>query len=311
VGIGFTKRHDSVTVTDVFDGSPAARAGIRLGDRLLAVDGAGTENLTWMAIAGRLAGEPGSSIVLTIAAPHTTSRDVTLERQAFVRRDVESRALGEGIALVTVTRLRSETAVELRRVVEAAETAALILDLRNAGGGYWESAVEVASLFLPKGALVAGIERAAKGPEAHPPIPPVTHYYASGDRPMLDRPMVVLIGAHTAGSFEIVAAALKHNGRATAVGEPSAGLGAIESLFIVGERLAIRVPTGMIVQPSGKPLASDPVLPDVAVARDDGSPDAPLDRAVRGLRDATMSTARGTAAARPPEHPGGTPRVSP
>jgi carboxyl-terminal processing protease len=237
-----------ITVQSPVVGAPAWRSGIVAGDRIRAIDGVPTRQMTLEESLRRLRGRPGAPVVLAIVAASapadtgSTARDVTLVREIVKiesvlgdrRRPDGSWEWGiEGEPACAIIRIESfgeRTADELRRVLDAiggaAGTEAVVLDLRGNAGGLLSAAVEVCDIFLNDGVIVStrGRVPAAGGDAA------LDVRRAESGASLAGVPMAVLIDGLTASAAEVVAACLQDHGRAIIVGSRSFGKGTVQSI---------------------------------------------------------------------------------
>lgn len=268
VGIGAEVglRNGWFTILSPLDDSPAWRAGVMAGDRVIAIDGESTEGLGVDACIAKLMGEPGTEVTLTVVRTTGEQTDITVTRQpirvlpvrGFARADA-----GEGawrfllddkhnIAYVRLSQFTPGCAEQLRAAIEQAtagssgELGALILDLRFNPGGVMEEAVAIADMFLQQGEIVSTQGRTGNARTERAERP--------GTLP--DFPMVVLVNAQSASASEIVAGALGDNNRATVLGTRTFGKGLVQSvrplasgagvLKLTEQRYAL--PSGRVIQ---------------------------------------------------------------
>lgn len=244
-------------------GSPAYRAGVQAGDRILRIDGRRTDNIKWNEVAGRIQGPEGSRVKLTILREGIQETiDIEVERGQVRVPSVLgwSRTAAdptrwtypvpghEKAAYIQITEFKSKTADELRSALEKAKGAGadrLVLDLRGNPGGLLDQAVKVADLFLEGGEIVSTRDRNGRGPS----------FSAREAGTACGWPVAVLIDGNSASASEIVAAALKDHDRATVIGERSYGKGSVQEVFPLphadGEA-AMKLTTRTYWRPSGK-----------------------------------------------------------
>lgn len=233
-----------------FKGTPAWEARLLPGDVIAKVDGevlSGLEHTTDGA--EKLKGAPGSQVVLTIERPGREGAfDLTLTRARIDRESVRrERILGDGIGYLFVESFNAATAQQFRDAIQRLEAQglrALILDLRDNGGGYVDAAVDVADLFLPADTLVVTTRgRGGAVAEAHETREPQ----------VTSVPVAVLINQHTASASEILAGALVDCGVAAAVGVRSYGKGSVQSLlYLIGGTAKLKLTTHYFFTPSGR-----------------------------------------------------------
>lgn len=213
---------DFLTIISPIPDSPAEAAGLRSGDIILAIDGKDMTGVDPELARKQVLGPAGSVVTLTIKRGDEEPFDVAITRAKIIVKSVEGKMLDNGIAYVQITTFGDKTSAELQVVLEelmAQNPKGLILDLRNNGGGYLQSAIEVTSQFIPADEVVLH-ERYGNGD--------IETHRSLGEGLATDVPMVVLINEATASASEIVAGALQDLGRAKLVGVVSYGKGSVQ-----------------------------------------------------------------------------------
>jgi carboxyl-terminal processing protease len=254
LGLRVAVQRDSLVVASVVPGGPAALAGIRPGERLVAVDGrpigAGDPGLA----ATLLEGPEGSAVVLGLARGGRL-REVTLVREVVVPETVAAERR-DGILWIRVSGFSVLTE---RRITAAlvdgfaeAPPRGVVLDLRGNRGGLLGQAVAVADAFLAEGEVV---RTAGRHPDA------IRRYAAAGQDLAQGRPVVVLVDGRTASAAEIVALGLAERGRAALVGSTTLGKGLIQLVAPLPNEGEILVTWSQVLAPSGWPLQGLGVMP--------------------------------------------------
>jgi carboxyl-terminal processing protease len=261
VGVDIDAQAGQLRIARTVADSPAALAGIRAGDRLLAVDGIAVDAQHLAEGLARLRGNAGTAVDLLLArGAGGATYELRLERQAIERRTVRGALVTPAVAYLAITRFGASTPTELYRAVRELRAAAgggrlaLVLDLRDNPGGTLDAAVAVAGAFLDSGLIVRGEGR---GHGAH-----FERHATQGDV-LAGAPLVVLLNARSASGAEIVAAALKDNHRARILGEPSFGKGTVQSLLPLDAGRALQLTTSRFYTPSGASLLGRGVTPDL------------------------------------------------
>ena len=269
-GIGAQVEQDPVTgdivIVTPFRNSPAEEAGVRAGDVVRTVDGESTDGWTVAQAVTRIRGEQGTEVVLGIERPDGTMKEVTITRGTIViptvfTRDIED-ADGDAVSDLAYIELQQFTdqAVrdldkELRRVVEEGYSG-IILDLRRNPGGGLEATIQVADMFLDDGVILREVSR--EGAET------ITEAEPGG--PATEIPVVLLVGPGSASGSEVLACALRDNGRAILVGETTFGKGSVNHLRELSDEGALYVSIARWQCPSGEQIEAVGVAPDVEVA---------------------------------------------
>jgi carboxyl-terminal processing protease len=274
-GVGIVLAPDPTTkflkVGRPMPGTPAYEAGIVADDLIVKVGDASTEGITVPEASKRIKGEPGTKVVLTTrrAGRNPPDEAVTLTRAEIphhpvtgVRRRADDPGRWEwfvdkpaGIGYVHVSTFSGLTTKELRAAVEEIERdggRALVLDLRDNGGGLLNQAIDVCSLFLPEGKPVVSTHGRDPGRTRDFTAKKGAELFAPADR----RPVVVLMNNQSASASEIVASALQDNKRAVVVGERSYGKGSVQKLLPLNgdgdDKAAVKLTTETYWRPNGE-----------------------------------------------------------
>lgn len=281
LGIHIGIRDEQLTVIAPLEGTPAARAGILPGDKIVRIEGESTEGVTLLEAVNVLRGEPGSQVTITIR--HVGSEeeiDVTITREIIEIHSVRGYrrlANGEGwdywvnpeekIGYIRLSAFQENTVAELDGVINtlvAEGVRGLVLDLRSNAGGLLGAAVAVADRFLPEGVVVSirGRVEGTKEERAH----------ADDDYPA-EMLLAVLVNRYSASGSEIVAGALQDYSRATLIGEETFGKGSVQKVIPLRDNAsAIKLTTAKYYTPSGRSFHRDPrtkkggLVPDITVA---------------------------------------------
>jgi carboxyl-terminal processing protease len=269
VGLNVRLLDGTPFIVQAIEGGPAARAGIRPGDRLLALNGQSTIGLTADELLHQLRGAIGSTVTLTIARDRQADRAVTLSRAHVHLPSVTSAVVGDGIGYARIGAFTETTPTELfdamARLRQSGALQGFVLDLRNDLGGLFASAVTVAADFLDGGTVVATHGRGGDN-----------DVYSAPENGDLIRgvPMVVLINGYSASAAEIVAGALQDRHRATVLGTRSFGQGTIQTFFPLDGHGAVRLTTAIYLTPSARSIQGSGITPDVIVPLPPGERDA-------------------------------------
>jgi carboxyl-terminal processing protease len=265
-----------VRIIAPIDETPAARAGIKAGDTIIAVDG---KPLTPASAEGQgpLRGAPGSSVKLTIlreGAPKPL--DISVKRETIRIASVRGRMLEPGYAYVRVSAFQADTAADFEKTLKQLQATAggklrgLVLDLRSNPGGLLTSAVQIADDLLDSGSIVSTRGRIAISD---------TQFAATPGDLMQGAPVAVLVDAGSASASEVLAGALHDNQRARIVGSRTFGKGSVQTLLPLDNGDSVKLTTARYYTPSGKSIQARGIEPDVVLkpekkdGADDGRPD--------------------------------------
>jgi len=260
VGIEVGVRKGRLVVVAPIRDSPAARAGIRAGDRIVKINGTATKDINLSEAVMKMRGRRGSRVTLTLAREgEKRPFNVTITRQIINVPSVGYELLGDGIAYASISSFQSGTARSLAKALKGMSKAepirGLVLDLRHNPGGLLEQAVEVSDLFLDEGLIVTTDNR-GKEVDRREAFP-------EGTQP--DYPIAVLIDGGSASAAEIVAGALKDSGRATVIGTTSFGKGSVQTVIDLDDGAGLKITIAYYRTPSGRLIHEQGVVPDMVV----------------------------------------------
>jgi carboxyl-terminal processing protease len=261
LGIQIGIKDGSLTVIAPIEDTPAFRAGIKAGDKIIKISGESTRNMALHDAVTKMRGPKGSSITLTIFREGWKEpKDFAIVRDIIRIKSVKSKIIGDGIGYVKLTQFQESTASDLSAALGKLKKdgmTSLILDVRNNPGGLLNSAVEVAEQFLPEKKLVVYI-KSRSGEK-------IEYYTEKGTSNYTDMPMVVLINHGSASASEIVAGALKDWNRAIILGVQTFGKGSVQSLIPLSEGSGLRLTTAKYYTPKGTSIQNIGIAPDIVV----------------------------------------------
>jgi len=265
LGIELTLRDDVLTVVAPIEGTPAYRAGIQPGDRIVKIEGLTTKDMQLADAVKRMRGKPGSKITISILRESWTEpRDFPIVREQIRVQSVKSADLEPGIEYVRLRQFQEQTANDLEAALEKftkngknGRMQGLVLDLRNNPGGLLTSAVEVTEKFLDGGKLVVYTEGRVRNQNMR--------FQANAKRVFSDFPMVVLVNQGSASASEIVAGALQDWGRAVVLGTQSFGKGSVQTIIPLSDGSGLRLTTAKYYTPKGRSIHGKGITPDIIV----------------------------------------------
>ena len=238
----------NVLINEPYEGSPAAKAGIRCGDEVLAIDGVSTHGLTSAESSDRMRGKPGTTVVLTIKKLRGETVDVPVVRERIALPSVEYVGmLNEADGYILLEKFTDGVGQSIRDAyheLKAQGMKRLVLDLRGNGGGLLNEAVNIVSLFVPRGSVVV----TAKGRG----IASEEVYKTTTDPVDTEIPILVLVDSGSASASEIVSGALQDYDRATIVGTRTYGKGLVQSIRPLPYDGQLKVTTAKYYTPSGR-----------------------------------------------------------
>lgn len=265
IGIHIGIKDGILTIIASIEDTPAYRAGLQSGDRILEIDGGKTLGMTLTDAVKKLRGPKETKVVITI---QRLNEDRPQEVE-IIRDEIEiscvkgARIINDGIGYVRITQFSIPTSASLQEALNKLITAGmdtLILDLRSNPGGLLKSAVEVSENFLKKDQPIVTI-RGRKG------VYNGDSMKAEGSYHYVDFPMVVLVNQGTASASEIVAGALQDHKRAIVLGDTTFGKGSVQSVIQLrsDEKSAIRLTTAHYYTPNGRKIHEKGIEPDIRV----------------------------------------------
>jgi len=258
IGIQVSVNGGELTVVSPLVGTPAYRAGVLAGDRIVEIEGESTEGISINEAVRRLKGKPGTEVTLTIVRAAGGREKVTISREIIHvetvmgdrRKEDDSWDFlydaAEKIGYVRISGFSRDTARELREVLEELQrrkVRGLVLDLRFNPGGLLSSAIEISDLFVAKGRIVSTEGRNS----------PERVWNARQEGTFSGFPMVVLVNRYSASASEIVAACLQDHKRAVVMGERTWGKGSVQNVIeLEGGKSLLKLTTAAYCRPSGK-----------------------------------------------------------
>jgi carboxyl-terminal processing protease len=278
IGAEIGLKNNQITIIRPLPNNAAIKAGLQANDVLLQVNGQSTSGWTVEKAVGLVKGDPGTTVKLTIERAGTV-KDYTITRETINNPSVES-SISNGIGTITISRFDSETGNLAKLAAQDFinhGVKAVILDLRNNGGGYVNAATDVAGLWLNNKIVVT---------ERNGTV--IKETLRTGDDAILkDIPTAVLVNGSTASASEIVAGALRDYHQAKLVGEKTYGKGSVQELINLYGGAQLKVTTARWYTPNGINISKEGIKPDVSVsltqANFDNGSDPQLDAAKKLL----------------------------
>ncbi|HJU64608.1 MAG TPA: S41 family peptidase, partial [Gemmatimonadaceae bacterium] len=252
-------------------GTPAERAGIQSGDRIIAIDGRPTEGLLPDEAMKSLRGRKGSKVALLVERPGVSERLPFLITRSEIRNHPVrySMLLDDHVGYVDLRLFSEATVQELRDAVARLREQGmkvLVVDLRSNPGGLLEQGIAVSDLFLDRGQRVVSMMGRAYGA--------TREFRDAAPQPWPDLPIITLVNEHSASASEIVAGALQDHDRALILGQTSYGKGSAQSVYHLGEDGALKLTTARWYTPVGRSIQKEP---GDTVSSDDDDEEIPSD----------------------------------
>lgn len=243
------KKDENVIINEPYAGSPAQKYGLQCGDEILAIDSTLTKGLETKESSDRMKGKPGTTVVFKVKKVRTgDTLDIPIIRERIHFPDIEyAGMLNDTTGYILQSGFTENVSAELRAKFLGLKEKGMkkfILDLRGNGGGLMSEAINIVSLFVPKGSLVV----TAKGNTDDS----IRKYYTTTEPVDTEIPIVVLIDSGSASSSEIVSGALQDMDRATIMGKRSYGKGLVQSIRPIAYNGQLKVTTAKYYTPSGR-----------------------------------------------------------
>jgi carboxyl-terminal processing protease len=263
IGIEITLKDGVLTVVSPIEGTPADKAGLAPGDKILQIDEKSTKNMTMNDAVRLIRGQKGTKVILLIF--HEGAKEpqkYTIVREVIPIKSVKSKMLEEGYGYIRISTFQDKTTDDVQIALKKLESAnkeglkGLVLDLRNDPGGLLNEGVKVADIFLESGVIVS-IQGRTKDQNqkflAHPNKDP--HPY----------PLVVLVNEGSASASEIVAGALQDQKRAIILGTQTFGKGSVQTIIPLEDNSGIKLTTARYYTPSGRSIQAKGITPDILI----------------------------------------------
>lgn len=261
IGIEITVKNRVLTIISPIEDTPAWKAGIKAGDKVVSINGESTKGFTLVEAAQRMKGKNGVVINLGIIREGLDEPKVISVKRGVIKiKSVKYTNLADGYGYFRITSFIENTHRDLKKYIKKHKKKyglkGIIIDLRKNPGGLLDQAVKISNLFLEKGDIVSIIGRDKSKKEVKSATKANTYSEA---------PVIVLIDEYSASASEIVAAALKENKRAVVMGQKSFGKGSVQSVITLGDGSGLKLTVARYYTPNGKSIQSVGVEPDVYI----------------------------------------------
>jgi len=262
IGVSITMKDGFVTVISPIEGTPAYKAGIKAGDKIIKVNGKATGDLRQAV--KMIRGPKGTEVVVTIAREDVKKpMDFKIIRDIIPVESVKAIVIKPGYGYIWITNFRDNTTDDLVSGLEKLESAkmplkGLILDLRDNPGGLLNQAIKVSDLFIEKGTILSIKGRKEKTTQI---------YKATMNKVKRNYPIVLLINGGSASASEIAAGALQDQKRALILGTSSFGKGSVQSVERLRDGYGLKLTIARYYTPSGRSIQAKGIQPDIIVKR--------------------------------------------
>lgn len=262
LGIEISIRDGLLTIITPLEGTPAWKAGIKAGDRIVKIEDELTKDITLSEAVKKLRGKPKTDITITILREEEFKiLEFTITREIIHIEDVKYvQILENNIGYIRLTEFREDSAKAFRKALDDLKEQganSLILDLRNNPGGLLNVAIRITEEFLPAGKVVVSTKGRRRSQN--------TVTKSTNRNHLIEWPMVILINEGSASGSEILAGALKDNKRAIILGTKSFGKGSVQSVIPLPDGSGLRLTTSKYFTPSGESIHGIGIEPDIVV----------------------------------------------
>lgn len=247
VGSLIRQKSDYVIIAQPYEGSPADRAGLKIGDRILEIGGEDAKGFTVEQVSSRLKGDPGTSVKVKVKQLDGTIKEVAIQRERIAIPGVPYAGwVADGIGYIRHSDFTEGCYQELRDAIErlrsTGELKGLILDYRSNGGGLLQEAIKIVGLFAPNNTEVVQTKGRAKE----------RSYRTTGEPAYPDLPLVLLVNSGSASASEIVSGSMQDLDRAVLIGQRTLGKGLVQTTVPVGYNAMLKLTTAKYYIPSGR-----------------------------------------------------------
>jgi len=270
VGMEITLKDGIVTVVSPIEDTPAWKAGIKEGDKIIEIDGKSTKGMSTMEAAQMLRGKKGTKVTISVLREGVSNlMKFTLERDIIKIKSVKSK-IYDDIGYIRLTGFQENTTDDLRKTLKefnGKNLKGLILDLRNNPGGLLNVAIEVSEMFLPPNRLIVYTQGRNKKDTAK---------FYSKEKPLWEKPIVLLVNGGSASASEILFGALKDNYQNfLSVGTKTFGKGSVQNLIPLSDGSAIKLTIARYYTPKGVCIEGEGIVPDIEVKLEGEKPIIP------------------------------------
>ena len=248
-----------LTVVSPMEDTPAWKAGVKAGDKIIKIDGDSTKGMSIVEATSKIRGDVGTEIEISVQREgESKPLDFKMKRVSINLKSVKNELLPDQFGYIRVTHFQEKTAQEIKTAMKKMEAkgklAGLVLDLRNNPGGLLDEAIEVANLFIDSGVIVSTIGRNKEDKEVKS---------AKSGIARLDFPIIVLVNGNSASAAEIVSGALKDHKRALIVGGRTFGKGSVQTVIPLAEDVGLKLTIARYFTPNGTSIQAKGIEPDI------------------------------------------------
>lgn len=262
IGAEIGVKNNQLLVISPLPDSPAQKAGLRPGDKIIAIDATSTLGMDVSTAVSKIRGKANTTVVLTILRNNETeTKEVSITRSKIMVPSVLFSVKPNNIAYLRVMQFNEDTTPQMEQYIKqlkAQSVKGIILDLRNNPGGYLDSAIEMGSEWIESGVVVSEKGRDGKSKD----------HNTEGPHPLAGIKTVVLVNKGSASASEIVAGALQDTKNAVLIGEQTFGKGSVQDFEVFPDGSALKLTIAEWFTPNGKNINKEGIKPDIEVKED-------------------------------------------
>ena len=275
------REREKLIVISAIEDTPAAKAGIKSGDEIVAIDGHKVEVIGSDKALKKMRGAVGTKVTFVIKRGAAEILTFELVREVIKLKSVQTASLSQHILYVRINSFQGDTGDELEKILQTSRASlkGMVLDLRNNPGGLLEQSVKVSDLFIESGLIVSTVGRNRNRIERE---------FANKRGTYSGFPIVVLVNSSTASAAEIVAGALQDHGRALVIGTTTFGKGSVQTLIVLPDGSGLKLTVARYYTPNDRSIQAKGIEPDIFVAsrptttQNSGPRESDLKRHIKG-----------------------------
>ncbi|MCX6795634.1 MAG: S41 family peptidase [Candidatus Falkowbacteria bacterium] len=259
IGAEIASKNNQITIVAPLDGMPAQKAGLKAGDKILAINGTSTAGMTTDAAVRLIRGPKGTTVKISIMREgFTAAKILEITREIIIVKSVKVEFRKDGLAVLRISSFGDDTLnlfEDAVKQIQEKKPKGLILDLRNNPGGYLDSAVAIASEWIPSGRVVT--EKFSDGS--------LKNYSSNGNGRLENLKTAVLVNGGSASASEIVSGALLDLKKGTIIGEKTFGKGSVQSVRELSDGSSLKVTVAKWLTPAGNSISDIGITPNIEV----------------------------------------------
>lgn len=257
IGVHISDFKGNIIIVNVIEETPAAKSGLKAGDRIIKIDNKSIKGLSLKEVADAVRGKAGTKVILEVLRDKKLLTK-TITREEISLKSVKYKMLDNKYAYIRIsTFISTDTSYEMLEALDATRDAkGIILDVRGNHGGLLPNAVDISNMFLDEGTIVSIVDR-----NGHK-----NDYNVEPDKKVTSKPLVVLIDNESASASEILSGALKDHKRAMLIGEKTFGKGLVQRILELPDGSGINLTVAKYLTPSGRDIGHKGIEPDYKVS---------------------------------------------